>query len=441
MRVRIAISVGAACATSVGIALAGITPAVGANFRLPGGVGRMHPAAGTGGHYASTSVDSTGTFGCQSPSHAPYNCYGPSQMRAAYDVQSLIAAGNNGSGQTIVIVDAYQNPTMASDLSQFDTVFGLDAPPSFTTVAPQGITPFDAADPNQVGWSGEIALDVEWAHAMAPGAGIVLALAASDNDADLIAVERYVVQHHLGNIMSMSFGEAEACMAPSLRSQEHNIYASANAAGITVLAATGDNGSAQWSCDGNSFIKAASIPATDPNVTAVGGTDLTANLSTGNYKSETAWNEPSYPMAGGGGFSSLYSKPDYQSGSAPGSARGVPDVSYSASAAHGVVVGWGSSGDPTGEFWIFAGTSAGTPQWGALVAIADQSAQRGLGNINPALYRASRSDANGSAFHDITRGNNAYAPFSGYTAAAGWDAATGLGSPSAATLIPKLISG
>ena len=412
------------------------TPAPSPARRAPSPGGRMHPAASLLTQPQSTSLASAGVFACQSPS-AQYQCYGPSQIRAAYDIQPLINAGKDGSGRTITIIDAFQDPTLASDLAGFDTSFGLAAPKSFRTIAPFGLTPFDATNPDEVGWSGEIALDVEWAHADAPGAAIVLALAPSDNDPDLVNTERYVINHDIGDVISMSYGEAESCMDSQLHQQEHDLFNTATAQGMTLLAGSGDEGAAQYTCDGSSLMKAVSTPASDPNVTAVGGTDLKANLSTGEYHSESVWNEPAYGGASGGGFSSLYARPSYQDGVVDDPMRGLPDVALTASNARGVVVGWGSSGSP-GEYWIFAGTSVGTPQWAGIVAIADQSAGRDLGNINPALYHLEQDQWWSADFHDITVGNNDFPPIKGYKAGPGWDAATGLGSPDASLLVPAL---
>jgi subtilase family serine protease len=402
--------------------------------------GHMHPAVGLQPRPQLATLDRHGLFHCQSPS-ATFKCYGPAQIRKAYSIQPLIDNGQDGSGMTITIIDAFQNPTMASDLASFDSAFGLPAPPSFRIIAPFGITPFDPTNPNQVGWSSEIAIDVEWAHAVAPGAKIVLALSPSDADADLTATEGYVINHGIGDVISMSFGEAEQCMNRLLRQQEHTLFDRANARGVTLFAGSGDQGAAQFTCSGSSYIKAVSTPASDPDVTAVGGTDLHADLTTGAYRNESVWNEPAFAptSSGGGGFSSLYSRPRFQNSvEGVGSMRGVPDVTYSASIVDGIIVSWGSSGSP-GEFWVFGGTSVGSPQWAGIAAIADQSTRRRLGNINPTLYALSltaRSGAN--SFHDITSGNNAFPPISGYSARRGWDAASGLGSPIATNLVAGL---
>src|SRR5262249_7534603 len=140
-----------------------------------------------------------------------------------------------------VIVDAYGSPTIASDLQNFDAVMGLPNS-SFTQIVPAGSPPpFDINDGNQVGWSVETTLDVEWAHAIAPGANIVLAVAASNNDSDILNTTKYVVDHNVGDVISQSFGEAEQCMDPKLLDQQHAVFAEAVRKGITLFASSGDS--------------------------------------------------------------------------------------------------------------------------------------------------------------------------------------------------------
>jgi subtilase family serine protease len=192
-------------------------------------------------------------------------------------------------------------------------------------------------------------------------------------------------------------------------------------------------------------------------VTGVGGTTLLADGVTGAYQSETAWTEifgcnppavdPSDVNCSGGGFSTLFKKPDFQNGLVPGSARGVPDVSYNAGVNGGVLthcavcnitVGL-TPKDPT--FFLFGGTSAGTPQWSGIAAIADQVAHHRVGDINPTLYRLARKPSSYAAnFHDVTTGNNDVAELGGfgYSAGPGWDPVTGLGTPNAAHLVRRL---
>ena len=376
------------------------------------------------------------TFTCQLTT--PAGCYGPAQIRAAYGVDKLTRL--DGAGTTIAIVDAYQSPTAAHDLALFSSVFELPAA-NLHIAAPDGLTPFDQNDPNQVGWAGEITLDVEWAHAIAPAAKILLVLAKSNNDADILSATRYVVDNNLAEVISQSFGEAEQCMDPTLFNQQTALFAKATKKRITLLASSGDQGSAQPTCDGSSFTKAASTPATDPNVTAVGGTILDANGITGAYNGETAWNEPDFAAAGGGGFSVKFRTPVYQLPRHLPS-RGVPDVAYNAAIDGGVLAVWSSSGLGADLVFGFGGTSAGSPQWAGLVALAVQLRHGRLGAINAALYTITLSSkVYGALFHDITVGDNTYhgdVTVPGFAAKAGWDAATGLGSPKANAIVPAL---
>lgn len=401
-------------------------------------------------------------FRCQSrpiDGSAGPRCYQPAQIQNAYGYSGLLASGVNGTGRTIVIVDAFSNPFVARDLAFQDAAFGLPAPPSFTQIAPQGVPKFSAADPNQVGWAEEITLDVLWAHAMAPGAKIVLDEAASNQDADILAATKYAVDHNVGDVISQSFGEAEACMDPSLLAQQHALFQEAVDKGITLFASSGDSGAAQPTCDGNGAIEAVSTPASDPNVTAVGGTTLSASDSVGIYVGETAWTEqlfgcnppavaPTDINCSGGGFSTLYGRPSFQASQNENQARGVPDVSYDAGVNGGVLTHCGICNLLNGievsnpnVFFIFGGTSAGSPQWAALTADADQLAGQRLGSINPRLYQLGQTPKTYAAdFHDITTGNNDVAEIggAGFNAATGWDPVTGLGTPNAASLLPAL---
>ena len=147
---------------------------------------------------------------------------------------------------------------------------------SFTQIAPDGLTAFDPTNDDMQGWASEISLDVEWAHAIAPGANIVLVLAKSDQDADLLSATKYVIDHRLGDIISQSFGEDESCFDPKLAAKEHQLFIEATLKGMTIFASSGDDGAGQSSCDGRTLVKAVSTPAVDPLVTAVGGTELHA---------------------------------------------------------------------------------------------------------------------------------------------------------------------
>ncbi len=414
-------------ATTTAVATSGVmTPAIG-----------VSPDYKVAGHVSGNPADTI--FSCEQT--VPAQCYGPNQIRAAYGVDKLAKLGLNGAGKTIVIIDAFQSPTITSDLATFDSLFGLSAP-KLNIIAPDGLTPFDQANADQTGWAGEITLDVEYSHAIAPDATIDLVLSKSDNDADILSAQKFVIDHNLGDTLSQSFGEAEQCEDPAILNAGHKLFAKAANEGMTVFASAGDDGAAQPTCDNTSDMKAASTPASDPEVTGVGGTILDADGTTGAYHNEVVWNEPDFNAAGGGGFSVEYKTPDFQRGQHLAS-RGVPDISYNAAIIGGVLAVWSSSGQGADLVFQFGGTSAGSPQWAGLTALTDQLAHKRIGNINKSLYSlASNKAVYAALFHDITVGDNTFhgadITIPGFTATKGWDAASGLGTPKANLLVPAL---
>jgi subtilase family serine protease len=405
-------------------------------------------------------------------------------MRHAYGVDSLINAGYDGFGRTVVIVDAFQSPNIVQQLNVYDNHYGLPglnglgnpldpAIGTFTQVAPDGLTAFDQNDGNMAGWAEEISLDVLWAHAIAPRANIALVLAKSNDDADILSAVKYAVDNNLGDVISMSFGEAETCVDPAILSAYHDVFAAATMKSITLFASSGDEGAAQPSCDGSSWVKAASSPASDPLVTGVGGTELhaadfcltslgcdpSANPAPGTYLSEIAWNEgPPYgdfqaffdsTLATGGGFSVLFDEPPYQKSTLPGGKqRAVPDVAYNGAVLHGVLTYLDIPGIPVG-FYRFGGTSAGSPQWAAITVIANQKNGGRLGFLNKAIYQIGTvTKSYPLSFLDVTSGLNSALEFDanndpvdivGFSAGKGWDATTGFGSPSSSGMVAYLI--
>ncbi|MDE2367820.1 MAG: S53 family peptidase [Burkholderiales bacterium] len=415
-----------------------------------------------------------GLFKCQViGAGSAANCLDPYEMRRAYRTDTQIAAGYDGSGQTIVIVDAYDNPNLEAQIAHFNAYYGLP-PTHLTRVAPDGLVPFDPTDPNMVGWAEEISLDVEWAHAIAPGANIVLVQARTPSDVDISSALKYAVDNRLGDVVSMSFGENESCIDPAQMAAYHQIFVNATKKNMTLVASSADQGAAQSSCDGTSWVKAVSSPAVDPLVTGVGGTELTVakyclpslgcdptqNPAAGTYQSETVWNE-GLPygdygnlfgygtLSGGGGYSVVYGEPPYQQGTIHGGKqRAVPDVSYSGAVEHGVLTYLDIPGVPAG-FYLFGGTSAGAPQWAAIAAITNHKAGHALGFLNSALYKIGRTPVGGSGLHDITVGTNSSLQFDqygnpvdivGYGAGPGWDAASGIGTPIASSIVDLLIA-
>jgi subtilase family serine protease len=376
-----------------------------------------------------------------------FACYTPQTIRAAYNVPSALT----GAGQTIVIVDAYGSPTVQQDLHIFDQEFGLPDP-TLNIIYSGGKPTFN---PNQhhdeAGWASETSLDVQWSHAIAPAATIDLVIAANNGGNVLNLAQRFAVENHLGNVMSLSFGAPEAAIAGggnNLQLQQADaVYHEAQAAGISVFASAGDEGAANYGVCKACTTPNALFPASDPLVTAVGGTNLFA-ADDGTYQSETVWNDANPALcpfgctagpfgATGGAPSSIFGAPSYQAALSHMSARTTADVGYNASVYTGILVYLGFLGPDSG-FYFFGGTSEGAPQWAAITALADQQAGHALGFLNPALYAIGANSTEYAAdFHDVTVGDNGF--FSpGFPAGTGYDLPTGLGTPNVTNLINTL---
>ena len=396
-------------------------------------------------------------------------CYEPDQIRAAYNEAPLLSKGITGKGATIVIVDSFGSPTIKSDLSTFDKQFGYPDPPSFKILTPAGKIP--AWDPNNAdmtGWAGETTLDVEYAHAVAPGANIVLVeTPVSETEGvtgfpEIVKAEKYVINHGIGDVISQSFDATEETFT-SYRQLEplRAAYKDAYAHGVTVLAATGDDGATNAELDGTTLYTKPTTgwPSTDPLVTAVGGTQLKEG-SDGTFSS-VVWNDTydvplqqaftgtngPNPFSTGGGVSEFFSRPWYQNGVArvTGAARGVPDISLSGACDGAVTMYTSYPGDPVG-WHLVCGTSEATPLFSGFVAMADQVAHHRLGLINPALYALSAVRAPGLV--DVTQGNNTVSftqgadntlfTVQGYSAKRGYDLVSGVGTINAASFVPEL---
>ena len=277
----------------------------------------------------------------------------PAQMSAAYGVDEIMFGNiqGNGAGQTIAIVDAYDDPDIASDLHQFDLQFGLPDPPSFQRLNQLGVAgnyPSPATDFSG-NWGVEESLDVEWAHAIAPMASIVLVEAYSDSTGDLITASANTARFLPGaSVVTMSFG------GPEYDTETLNdsiLTTPIGHEGVTFVASTGDTGAP------------GDYPAYSPNVLAVGGTLLNF---TNTYMGETGWSNS------GGGISQYEGQPTFQSNISIGDGqRTIPDVSMDASTGSSAAVY--DSLDHPGSAWIgVGGTSLAAPMWSAIVAIADQ---------------------------------------------------------------------
>jgi subtilase family serine protease len=373
--------------------------------------------------------------------------YTPAQIKKAYSFDQITLPGGvaaDGSGQTIAIVDAYNDPNLAADLNVFDSQFGL-APANLQIVNQTGGSTLPATD---AGWAGEISLDVEWAHAIAPAAKILLVEAGSSSLSDLVAGVDYA-RHVAGvSTVSMSWGGSEFFSWYGGESSSEVNYdpyftTPSGHSGVTFIASAGDSGSqsgVQW-------------PAISPNVISVGGTTLYTSDTTGTYYGEAGWSGTN------GGFSQVESEPAYQLGVQNTGVRVGPDVSYNADPNTGFAVYDSLAIQGSSGWQEVGGTSAGAPQWAALVAIADQGrALNGQATLDgatqtlPALYRmyadpSTTAYANyASDFKDVSVGGGTqYRWFwggigqSGYTANSGYDLVTGLGSPVANNLVANLV--
>jgi kumamolisin len=326
--------------------------------------------------------------------------YGPSDLRGAYDVPS----GADGSGITVALWEFDAFP--AGDITAYDQQYGLNSPaPTVVNV--------DGGQASPAGGEDEVDLDIETIQAMAPAANqIVYEAPEPGNDDNAFQKEEIdeanqVVSDDKASIVSMSWGLCEPQRDASLMQSADNAFAQGAAEGIGWFAASGDDGSADCGSGGDSV----DFPASDPNITGVGGTSLT--VDNGSYGGESAWS------GSGGGTSTVFSNPSYQKG--VGGKRTVPDVASLADPNTGVASysdgGWGVAG----------GTSLAAPLWASFAALYDQAAASGgkpaLGPANTALYQVASGSSAGSAFHDITSGSNGT-----FSAGTGYDQVTGLGS-------------
>ncbi len=448
-------------------------------------------------------------------------CFNPTAMHNAYNYAPLFAHGDKGQGKTIAIVDSFGSDTIRGDLAVFDKAFGLPDPcgvsgpstpagncapgitPRFDILEVQGSPPASPPPPNNgTGqenhnlWALEVSLDVEWAHATAPLANILLVTTPTAETLgvqgfqQMMNAEQFVVDNHLADVITQSFGAGEGSFHNGLAALTNlrHAFIDAQTNKVTVFASSGDFGTTNTYKEpvkSPDVIPYPSVgwPASDPLVTSVGGTSLCMDATTGTFVDSTSPPADACPanpgvrevgwmrsnVGSGGGYSILFPRPTFQNVLPPGSTfvgssvgapgpnsnmRGVPDVAYQADSHTGVLVydtelatktssGPGCRGtDPCDPGWyVVGGTSASSPQWAGLIAIADQIAGHDLGYINPKLYQIANDPGKyASDFFDVTVGNNTTSSIPGYSASSGWDAVTGLGTPNAANLIPDLIA-
>ncbi len=433
--------------------------------------------------------------------HLPPCGYQPSEMQTAYNLNALYQAGLDGSGQTVVITDAFGSPTIREDAELFSQVYGLPdlTPDNFKIYRAPGAVnnPHDVSG----GWDGETTLDVEWVHALAPRANIALVIGPT-NHADLDEAINWAVIHHLGNTISNSWSSLEGFGNPAQLDRVNKILEMAAAEGVDVNFSSGDNGDEV----ANAGFKTVDFPASSPFATGIGGTSLALD-SNNHIAFQTGWgnnltriaepvaagsppdNPPlndaalglGFQFGAGGGASLTFARPDFQSGlNVPGTTRLVPDISMLADPFTGAEIIQTIDGTPSVS--VIGGTSLASPMFSAIMAIAAQKAGHGLGQAARLVYNlpagavtdvtavGSANNVTGSittpsgttnfSADDLAQpldGVTTYysamynSPFStrwfvitfgtdsSLTTSAGWDNVTGVGTPDGANFVNALV--
>ena len=379
------------------------------------------------------------------------NYMAPADFATIYDVAALYSSSTDGTGQSIAVLG--RSNILMPDVTKFRSMFGLSA--VNPTVVLNGPNPGIISSSEQT----EAELDVEWAGAVAKNAAIQFVLSASTSSSDGILLSgQYAVNHNLAPVISLSFGLCEAALGTAGNQFWNGLWQQAAAQGMTVLVASGDSGAA--GCDSPSETKAVSAAGVNglcssPYSTCVGGTQFneagnasqywspTTNPATWgsalSYIPEMVWNSSGNVSGGsdlwasGGGASQVYPKPAWQAGMGVPSDghRDVPDVALSASTHDAYLFCL------SGQTYLVGGTSAATPSFAGLMAMAVERTGARLGNANPTLYGLATSQSTGGAasFHSITAGNNSVPGVVGFNAGSGYNLATGLGSVDAFVLV------
>ncbi len=342
--------------------------------------------------------------------------YTPLQLGTAYKFPD----NTDGTGQTVAIIEL-GGGFARSDLDAYFGGLGLTGP-TVTAKGVDGAQNQPGKDPQ--GADGEVLLDIEVVGALAPKAAIDVYFAPNTDAGFLDAVSDAIHADPTPAAISISWGQSEDAWTAQARTAMDSAFADAVQLGIVVTAASGDRGSTDGGTDGKDHCD---FPASSPNVLACGGTRLVLGAD-GTIDAETVWNDDPTSSATGGGVSTAFPQPAWQSGiGVPSTGRGVPDVAANADPQTGYQV----LVDGTSE--VIGGTSAVAPLWAALAARLAQATGAPLHGFAQALYAGASAGSSPPGFRDVTSGNNG-----SYTAAPGWDACTGLGSPDGTALLTRL---
>lgn len=333
----------------------------------------------------------------------------PPVLKTAYGTSGLSATGS-GVKVGFVEFDGYQK----SNVSQYDSTYGLSAG-SVTTVPVSGANYDSAPGDGQI----EVELDIEVVHALAAAANDYVYEAPNTNAGEL-AMYQKIASDHTVNVVSISWGACESAEGTSGANSVSNAIATGTAEGISYFAAAGDDGTTDCYRQTGSTAKAVDFPASSPNVTGVGGTQLTVTSSNA-YSSEKAWNDGASNGSTGGGISTVFTAPSWQSAQST-TKRKVPDVSADAASGSGYRI------FTAGAWETVWGTSGAAPLWAAFATLQNQVHGGGLGNLNPKFYSIGNGSSYGTGFHDVTTGNNTLHGTTGFSAGTGYDQVTGWGS-------------
>ncbi len=461
--------------------------------------------------FSSLALAETAPVACRFPDGSTpvdqpqIHCYSPKQFAHAYQIDQVYAEGYTGKGQVIILANVLGSPTLQRDLDHFSDSFGLPKT-AIQFIYPNGVVTNPLASPDQLQAAQEITLDTEWAHAIAPDATIVNIISVVDETvpsqvgsmAGLFKGIQMASDQYPGAIVSISTGIGEPDITDDdiktyVKGSFHEILMNAANAGLTVIAATGDTGSTNRSVIDGAFFDQPNVgyPASDPFVTAVGGTMLEAGWKwtpKGNADDfwtcflkklgcvedflswepaedsvrEFAWKEDWARSGSGGGASRIFETPDFQKGLDPAvrtlmkGHRGVPDTALNAAQNGGVEVYTSFSGP---SWTVVSGASCAAPETAGIVALAGQlaSAQSGryvgIGYLNPILYSLGSRDFNDILPREFGQDNSPYfnpdlakapgslvpsSPVPGFPVTPGYDLVTGWGSPHVVNFVHDL---